>query len=362
MASNDIYATYLGRRYNISLGARNIHKALFTSTKRKASKYDKEDADLLTAFFQDYKQAANNSKSLEGVYFASLGNIAVNLPKINFNLGGKYDNATAQSGGLLFESELQKLLDKEVQNVSGKNFGQDTAFAKIFVPQQFEYNGKKALKHDNPELIAFVEKQLGTQIQNFSNEIVSKIKTQFDEETGKYDVWVRVGAQRYGKVDNVSMTGEPALVATVTGKSTPQFDRVREMLSKATFSVKSYQSQGQVHLGSTQKYKAISAIADYVGTKSARAVSLYYLHHPEGEYRGSDIKERPEQVTELYEHYNHMKDAFELSGLGLTYEDLTTASVDFLLVNRSGSVSDIQVYSVQDLLRRYNATGRFNIK
>ena len=57
-----------------------------------------------------------------------------------------------------------------------------------------------------------------------------------------------------------------------------------------------------------------------------------------------------------------MRKVYELTGIGLQYNDVGDLyNVDFLLVNRANSKTDIKVYAVQELLNQLAQTGKYNI-
>lgn len=355
MKHTDIYRTYYGGRRNISGSAWIIHNYLFTR-ENSVSKYTKEDAELLTQMFKDLKYAyTQNQKSISGYAKGMiLGNTIKNIPILDFALGGQ------SQGGVLFEKELLKLFAYETEEAmqnARKNVGQQTAASYI---------------------------NLGTEDASKAKEIINNLLNDEIEEKLKYteknivqggdigaapptSLYLKIGAKRFGKID--VMAGDGATINfEVEGEYKDPLKKAIDIATKASFSVKSYLTGGDIHLGNTSKKKAVSAVSEYVAAKSnedARWAGIYFLHHPNG-IAEEDIKQEKEKAgTVLYQHYDHMHKVYELTGIGLRYGDLSDLySVDFLLVNRAGSDSDIMVYSCQDLLKtlELNKYQKFDIK
>ena len=135
-------------------------------------------------------------------------------------------------------------------------------------------------------------------------------------------------------------------------------ENIINILKNASFSVKSYASNSDIHLGRTNKIRAVSAVANYVGSIWAKGSALYYINYSNIKQKdGEDIKE----LEEIYKNYEHMRKVYELTGIGLNYGDYKTLySTDFLLVNRTKG--DIKVFSTQDLIQKLEQTGKYSIK
>lgn len=336
----DVYRYYYGARRNVSQSAEIIHKYLF-KTNGSVSKRTKEDAELLNQFFKDLKGIyASNPNSIGGyAKGVLLGQEIENIPILNFALGGR------SLGGVLFEQELLKLfaykteveLEAALQGVGG----QATATAYI------------DLGTDNKdEAMALIASTLDKVTDKALSNLESQLVKGSDVNIGKPEGYMlKVGAKRFGKID--VMAGEGAEInINIEGGPTGQLARVFELLKNSSFSVKSYLKQGQIHLGRTSAVKAVSAVSEYVAAKepNARWAGIYFLHHP---HNGKGDRSTIASRRRLYKHYNHMRKVYELTGIGLRYEDTDELyTVDFLLVNRAGSQSDIFVYSTQDLINK----------
>ena len=278
-----------------------------------------------------------------------LGTTIKNMPVLNFTLGGNATNQNVEgSGGVLFEKEIEKLFEKSLNKITGSS----AATSYIDLGTINEDTANKILKNIVKDVPDLTVEDLRKQIEQFSNK----------------HYYLKSGKKRAGKIDIEG--GEISFDIGIN--PTAKMQKVQRLLENSTFSIKSYETMGQIHLGDTNPQKAVSAVADYVSNLYGkprvhiRGSAIYYLHHP---IEGSDdtIKDNQrDREKELYRNYDLMKRVYELTGIGLRYSDLDELrSVDFLLVNRSQD-KDITVYSVQDLLNRYDITAErlkpFDIK
>lgn len=343
---SQIWRTYYKKRMNILGGAKNIHDAIFGSGKENISKYGQAEAELLTDFFRQYKKVATAAKrqdiTIGDQIFLQLGQTTIRLPALNFALGGNASNLETAQGGNLFEKEIQNLLNKSFDKEKDSSAGTDTATSILKL-------GSTNLK-TKPE--DFLKEIAGKRAAEIINQIgISFVELLNEEEKGTKNVYLKTSGRRAGKTDAAGTGDKNDINITLETEdlSGGKLDKVLDVLSKANFSIKSYTSDNTIELGSTNDYKAVSAIGEWVGTDWSRGAALYYLHHP---IKGEDKRistYQEDSRDELYKHYDHMKKVFELTGLGLTYKDMSNLNVDFLLVNRARG-EDIICYSVKDLI------------
>ncbi len=346
--TTDIFRTYYKTRHNISKDAEIIHNYLF-HRKNSISKYGKKEANILTKFFQElknYSKIQTNNPG-EGIKKTLLGQRFEKIPILDFTKGGQ------GLGGIQFEEELLKLFSNVIGEEFKKNFGQMTGAS-------YTNLGTTNLVKATEMLSEYVGDEMEKTLENVEKRIVSGADIGAAPPDALY---LKVGAKRYGKIDVYANNAEISEEFVFTDQIKPgsNLERALTLLQTATFSVKSYMTSGEIHLGETDKKKAVSAVAEYVATKTgkdaARYAGIYFLHHPDKPGEGDD----PIAAKQLYEHYDHMKNVYELTGIGLRYSDVEELyNVDFLLVNRA-SEKEIKVYSTQELVKNFEKSNKFNI-
>jgi len=357
----DIWRTYYNKKSNISEGARLIEKYLYQRRGHHISKRTKKDADLLTDFFRELKiisMEEMKKNPLQKTISANiLGAYLKDLPLLNFFLGG---NAKAMlvekgsSGGIEFEKEIEKLIKFDEQD---KITGTATGAAYINL-------GVK----DEASALELVKKIFNDETLNEVKNIESKIIKRVNENNVPY-FYLKVGVSRAGKID-VGGSGKAETNFTIDGQPNQQISKVKELLEDSSFSIKSYLTGGSIELGGTDPQKAVSAVAEYVASKTKnkdhiRSAGIYYIRHPEPGKDKYISNQQQERVEELYARYGRIKKVYELVGMGLKYNDIDELrNVDFLLVNRAFEGGDINVYSTQDLVYRFglNEYYKFDIK
>lgn len=358
--AHDIWRYYNTRKSNVSEGARLIENYLYQKRTGISNK-TKKDADLLTKFFKELKTISMQQKIQnpiqKNISANILGSYVKDLPLLDFTLGG---NAAAMltkegdSGGIAFEKEIEKLIlsDSKGQKITGTSAA--TAYINLGTR-----NEKSAVEFVKETL----DQEIVSEVDNIEKNIVKVL-----DSTNIPHFYLKVGVARSGKVD-IDAGTNAEINFSVEGQPTDDFKRAAELLKTSTFSIKSYLGEGSIHLGDTNPQKAVSAVAEYVASKRSlknhiRAAAIYYIHHP---IAGDDKNIRPEQefrVNELYERYGRIKKVYELTGLGLKYDDIDEfKNVDFLLVNRASS-NEINVYSTQDLVNKFGLNNyyKFDIK
>ena len=203
-----------------------------------------------------------------------------------------------------------------------------------------------------------MQKVLGESYSKLINNFTKAVENNIIQKDINNNIYVKINTSRSGKID---VQGSGTQNVNIQGVASQELSRVINLLGTATFSVKSYKTNTSIHFGETVGAKAIAAMAEFTGTKRAKGSALFYISHPKivnSLYKNNNEKE---ELEHIYEHYQHMKKIYELSGLGLTYSDLTELThVDFLLVNRASN-ENIAVYSVRDLIDTFLNTGKFNI-
>lgn len=346
--ATDIYRYYYKKRHNISKDAKIIHNYLFSKA-NSVSSYGKKDADILTKFFQemkDYSTMTTNNPG-EAIKKTLLGQRFDSIPLLDFTKGGR------STGGIEFEKELEKLFNNVVGEEFDKGVGQMTGTSYINLGTTDPEEAVKLISE-------YVDDEMDKKIKNIEKRIIS------GKDIGAAPpdaLYLKIGGKRYGKIDVYAGGSGLTEEFSFTGGVKPgsNLERALFLLTNATFSVKSYLTGGSIHLGKTNPKKAVSAVSEYVAAKTgkdaARYAGVYFLHHPNGAGKNDD----PVAAAELYNHYAHMKDVYELTGIGLRYNDIEELySVDFLLVNRAGG-QEINVYSAQDLIKGLGKNGKFNI-
>lgn len=351
----NIWRYYYGRRINVLGGAQNIHDKIFGNT-RSISKYGTNEAQILTEFFREYKKISQQNKknlTFGDRFFLEIFGSQISLPLLDFSLGGNASDKETSGGGFQFEAEIQSLLDKNFNKIENSaTTGSAMATSTLFLgtaPQD------KDLDEFFKEIVGEKAKEIK---ENAGAILIEEINK---EEAGTKNIYLTAASARFGKIDIMGSGDENLVNIEIVSqpKDATKLSLLFNLLANATFSVKSYTSKTTVHLGDTKGLKSIPAVAEWVGTPWARGAALYYLHH---QTKGSDPRiksEQKETERELYQHYTHMKKVYELTGLGLSYEDLGQLNVDFLLVNRARG-EEITVYSVRDLIENMKNNKRYS--
>ena len=331
-----IVRTYDGAPRDVLESAELIHRYLF-NTAKSISKYNQSHADKLTEFFREIKRISQSKpndlgSALKKDLMTSEFEDSIRRLGLDFTKGGK------SQGGIEFEKEIQKLVTQS------DSTGQSTAVVLIDL-------GAKDMAQAEQKVAKLFDITVDEMAEWMKKNIVPG--TQFNASSPQ-DYYLKIGVKRFGKSD--FKAGKDAeLSFSVEGSPMGNLKDVKEMLLNASFSIKSYKTEREVHLGNTSKKKAVSAVTEYVaskrGQKEAKWAGLYFINHPEEKVERG---QKAEDVRELYQHYGHMRSVYELTGLGLRYEDTLSemTKVDFLLVNRANS-GDINVYSTQELIQRF---------
>lgn len=332
-----IWRRYFNSNIPILGGTHDVHKKIINNIKKSSSlsKYNNTHAALLTKFFKEYKQLSNTATNQlkDFMLVDIMGANNISLPFIDFGISGTK-----------FEHELYKLIDLTWNQLTDSSLGSQSASVYINIGQ-------------GPLSEEFVKKTLGESYSELVENFTKAVENKIIQSDANGNVYIKVKTSRSGKID---VQGSGIQNVNIQGIANEDLSNIINLLGNATFSVKSYKSKSSIHFGHTVGAKAIAAMAEYTGTKRARGSALFYISHPKitnSLYSGSDEKE---ELEHIYEHYNHMKKIYELSGLGLTYNDLTELThVDFLVVNRTQG--DIAVYSVKELINQFLNTGKFNL-
>lgn len=330
-----IFRSYYGEPRDISESANKIHEYLFQRDK-SISSYGQDAANILTDFFQDLKKASQQAKINPGAAIkAEILESEINNPIIlDFTKGGR------SKGGIEFEQQIGRLFTPMIEESLGK--GQQMASVIIDL-------GTKDIEQAKKDLNEYINDRINSSIED----VRVKILTGQDLNLAPPDsLFLKIGTTRYGKIDIEKSSSQETIEFNVQGQPSSKLNTALNILNKASFSIKSYKENGVVHLGETDPVKAVSAVANYVSSQhdyqDARWAGVYYIHHPNKQRKKDESKNA---IKELYEHYSHMRKVFELTGIGLTYDDLNDLhGVDFLLVNRYNS-DNIKVYSTQELLK-----------
>ena len=341
----DVIKNYEGGNREINASARIVHHYLF-QRKNSVSRYGKKDANLLTKFFQELKLMSQNQNDKDLGQILKKDLMLEDFQNGIERLGLDFTKGGRGQGGIDFEREIQKLVTEK------SNFGQETAYARFDLGTT-----------DIGKAKAVAAEILGMDLEKHAEELEKMLipGSQFNSSDPQ-DYYLKIGVKRYGKGDfkagkNANMT------FTVEGEPKGKLSQVKSLLLNATFSIKSYKTDRDIHLGNTDKKKAVSAVTSYVanqpGYQNAKWAGIFFIRYPE---EITDTKYDSEKIKELYTHYKHMRSVYELTGLGLKYDDLQDlTSVDFLLVNRAGrtDMDSIHVYSTQELIKNFANSDKY---
>lgn len=131
---------------------------------------------------------------------------------------------------------------------------------------------------------------------------------------------------------------------TVTADLNPLWERLFNLFSNCTFSVKNYSSKAHtslnIHLGSTNIYKALYGALSQTN-RSEQEIN-YIIHAGLRSYMASKNKT-------VATHFYHLRFIYELTGVGLYDSDGPISGVDFLIYNDPSSDA-IYVRSTADLI------------
>jgi hypothetical protein len=163
---------------------------------------------------------------------------------LDFTKGGR------SSGGIDFEKEIHKL----VTEASAQ--GQETAMSVVNLNAQ-----------DFDKAIEEVAKMLGKKVDDLSEAIIKQIVPgdQFSSSSPK-NYYLKIGAKRFGKSD-FAAAKNAGISFDIQGRAVGDLARAEKILQNASFSIKSYKTDRDVHLGNTSAVKAVSAVTEYVASK-----------------------------------------------------------------------------------------------
>ena len=356
-----IWRTYLGHRINIYNAVDNgdkngigIKKALLNQ-RNSISKYNDNDAKALEAFFKAYKKAALQSNvDIDNNIIFNFLKQEIKVPWIDFTLGGLALEDTTEKGGILFEKELDKFFNTPDSNLGTK---QGTTYL---------YIGEKTSQQNTNDFInTFVKENLNNlkvKASNLFNQKGEKIKK---DTIGK--VYLKVGVEKNMKVDNAA--GEEEIRLEIKGGATKELSRIKRILQKAKFSVKSYTTNDSPALGTTNSKKAITGVTSYIYNKYNSVNSwgggIFYNKYPtKNDFKKSkNINSNTNDIlSSIYERYGQFHKIYELTGLGLTTRNEIIElgePVDFLLMNRASEES-ISVFSVNEVIKKIFSYNQYN--
>lgn len=351
-----VYRTYKqAEHWNITKTNEEIHNYLFARNNRNnlsnISKRTRNDAEILNNFFKQYKMIMNNNpKNIEeGLVQGVIFNTAVKIPAINFALGGRAQGDGKNAGGILWEKEIEKL------------FKEHTISGNTQAASQVQIGNFTAGERNKGQIEEAIKRWVLNNADYEIDDILKNYEQQKINENGntKYGIFYKTTAKRDGKIDvkgsNIQIEYE--------GAATGELERALRLLETSSFSLKSYISGDTPSLGSTNPVKAISAITDYVeknGSLKTYPSKLFFTCHPNKSEFGNGTEPN---YQNLYAHYDHMQKIYELTGLGLHYNGIQDmVGVDFLIVNRAKSNTDIEVYATSDLIGNMTKANRFSYK
>lgn len=351
-----VYRTYKqAEHWDITDTNEKIHNYLFAKNNRNnlsnISKRTRNDAEILNNFFRQYKMIMNsNPKNIEESLVQDvIFNTVVKIPAINFAFGGRAQGDGKDAGGILWEKEIEKLFKEHI--ISG-----NTQAA-----SQVQIGNFTAGKRNKGQIEEAIKRWVLNNADYEIDDVLKNYEQQKINENGntKYGIFYKTTAKRDGKIDVKGSNVQIEYEGTATG----DLERALRLLETSSFSLKSYTSGDTASLGSTNPVKAVSAIVDYAeknGSFKAYPSKLFFIHHPNKSEFGRGTKP---DYQRLYTHYDHMQKIYELTGLGLHYSGIQDMiGVDFLVVNRAASDTNIEVYATSDLIGNMTKTGRFSYK
>lgn len=202
--------------------------------------------------------------------------------------------------------------------------------------------------------VDFTSKLTGRQAANIKLEqevdkTVEKVLTQYNKRLTKTisSTGTREGQKKHtvntraasGKVDVTGISN-----MTVTADLNPAWERLFQLFSNCTFSVKNYSSKAttslNIHLGSTNIYKALYGALSQSG-RNEKEIN-YIIMAGLRSYMAS-------KNHTVATHFYHLRFIYELTGVGLHDREGPISGVDFLIYNDPSSDA-IYVRSTADLI------------
>lgn len=351
MSKWDTYRTYNGEVVNLSLTLNNIHQYLFA--KNNISSRTKEDAELLTRFFKEVKRLSihKENEKIEkeikrNIISDELKDKIIDL-KLDFTKGGQ------SIKGVEFEKEILKLFEEIFADVKEENFISGQNKSAVYIKQN---NNEGTDTEMATAIIEDVLSDIEGHFKVYNSKLKNEIKM-FQDVNFPIQITKKVD----GKID-LKANSKATINIDISASASGELLRALNLIKNSSFSIKSYLSNDSpVGLGKTASQNAISAVAQYVAEKTGNYyinyVATFYRAHPKrpGRISKSDNKKYSAQgLGEIYNHYNHMRNVYELTGVGLRINEISDLyAVDFLLFNRANS-SDIIVYSTQELIKKWD--------
>lgn len=347
MNDEGIIRTYSKHRYNLNYRAENAHSQLFgkdnilrQNTIKNISKFDKEDARLLTNFLRQWKNNANNST----ISFVFESNTILPKNKINFLLGGNVSSTGKKtSGGIAFEKMFQKILQSKVVQKSSQGSATGSTYVKIGQINNYNDLTKEALKEEAINIAKDI----------FEETIDNKtFNLEIDKEG---TVWLKSAVARFGKIDVSKSKNSHTYGFDVEGEPSESLKRIYNILNNGTFSLKSYITKNSnIHLGNTAIEKAATGTLSFLGDYFDPLIFFLNKHKYNNIKNATGFPPEDSAISlkNLAIHYYHLAQVYELVGFGLRDSAFTEyGNVDFLVVNSAFQGGDIRVYSTKDLLQ-----------
>lgn len=331
----------------------SVHEEMWMKYKiQKQAEQQKINAQKIELFLRTLKQAANNPMTIFEEEFL---NQVLEIMNANSGRKNKLTSASqlfkrshfkpksknrSKSGGVQASTGFDDIFEEEFAAVlialMGTNSVQTMAHEKINTPLFEMFNeGSHEAKQFQQHYMKKVKKIVEENAIDSRNEMFTGVKF----ESGKTDI---------------STTGFN-IEGNVVTQMRPEWQEALPLLQKANFSLKNYSSSrwmgeadmknlvteidGDIHLGNTNVYKAITSALISLGVNFSNAQSVFYRG-----YWGTVNKNRK------HPHLYHLRFLYELSGAGaITKNGEQAAEVNYIVFNDPAS-DNIYVKSVAELI------------
>lgn len=182
------------------------------------------------------------------------------------------------------------------------------------------------IKGSLPDFLSDLQSEV---IDNLSDNVVKKINDNKNNNES-YGYLKKIYASLNKKSSGKSIKTDVSSIITITGEIDENLEKLVKIFSGRRFTIKNYNSQaktgGEIHLGNTVPYKAITGELTNLGFSNSESVHVFY--HSLNSYIRSTTKT-------VAEHIPHIRLAYELEGNGLVDSEtkLPILGADFLIVN-----------------------------
>lgn len=238
-----------------------------------------------------------------------------------------------QKSGTKFETDLVNIFNACIP---------DENFDVRETVEQFGYKkGTSNLIFNSNELTGYYTKWLDALQTNVETKIPEWIYATYGtSQFGKSDLDLYRLGSIAGKID----VRIPQSKISINFTEAPEIDQFFSLINGKKLTVKNYFNINQVTLGNTNIFRIYMTLLPDLGITKAESLRMFYIRR----YYASMQTQEESGITVMLHDY-HIRFAYELMGIGLTYKGEKIGPADLLVINeRNGQ--QIRVYNTYMIL------------